>query len=130
VRSDTRTITIGAPRDDVFAFLADPTNLPSWAPAFASAVHRDGDDWIVVQGPIELRLRVAADLERGTVDLHVTPPDGTSRTAYGRVLPNGDGAEYLFTLFHSDSRSDEQVARQAAEMEEELRRVKTLCELR
>jgi len=128
MRSDTQTITIEAPRANVFAFLADAANLPRWAPNFATAVRPDGDGWIVEQGGSEVRLRLEASAELGTVDLHVTPPDGRTRTVFGRVLPNAGGAEFLFTMFHSDSRSDADIARQSAEVREELRLVKTLCE--
>ena len=128
MRSDTQTITIEAPRANVFAFLADAANLPRWAPNFATAVRPDGEGWIVEQGGSEVRLRLEASAELGTVDLHVTPPDGRTRTVFGRVLPNAGGAEFLFTMFHSDSRSDADIARQNAEVREELRLVKALCE--
>jgi len=128
MRSDTQTITIDAPRADVFAFLADARNLPRWAPNFAAAVRPDGDGWIVGQGGSEVRLRLEVSDEPGTVDLHVTPPDGRTRTVYGRVLPNAAGAEFLFTMFHSDSRTEADIARQNTEVAEELRLVKTLCE--
>ena len=128
MRSDTQTITIDAPRADVLAFLADATNLPRWAPNFATAVRPDGDGWIVEQGGAEVRLRLQVSAELGTVDLHVTPPDGRTRTVFGRVLPNAAGAEFLFTMFHSDSRTDADIARQNAEVGEELARVKALCE--
>lgn len=128
MRSDTRTITIDAPRADVLAFLADGANLPRWAPNFATAVRRDGDDWIVENPGGELRVRLAVDRGLGTFDLHFTPADGRERSIFGRVLPNGGGSEFLFTLFHSDSRSDEDVARANAEVGEELRRLKAFCE--
>src|SRR5262249_25890290 len=130
MRSATHTITIDAPRDDVFAFLADGANLPRWAPNFATAVRPDGDGWIVDQGTGELRVALPANRELGTIDLVITLPSGARRAVYLRVLPNGDGAEFLFTLFHSDSRSDDDVARQNAEVAEELRRAKALCESR
>lgn len=128
MRSDTRTITIDAPRTDVLEFLADASNLPRWAPNFATAVRPDGDGWIVESGAGEARLRLAVDTELGTVDLHVTPADGRERSVFGRVLPNGPGAEFLFTLFHSDSRTDADIARANAEVGEELRRLKAFCE--
>ena len=128
MRSDTQSITIDASRADVLAFLADATNLPRWAPNFASAVRPDGDGWIVEQGGSEVRLRLQVSPELGTVDLHVTPPDGRTRTVFGRVLPNAAGAEFLFTMFHSDSRTESDIARQNAEVAGELARVKALCE--
>ena len=129
MRSDTQTITIDAPRADVFAFLADANNLPRWAPNFASAVRPDGDGWIAeAGGGVEFRVRVAVDADLGTVDIYFTPADGRERSIFGRVLPNGDGAEFLFTLFHSDRRTADDVARANAEVGEELRRLKGCCE--
>jgi len=128
MRSNTLTITIDAPRDDVLAFLADPANLPRWAPNFAPAIRPDGDAWIVGEGDGALRVQVPVDRDLGTTDIHITLPNGARRAVYLRTLPNGDGAEVLFTLFHSDSRSDEDVARQNAEVEGELRLLKALCE--
>jgi hypothetical protein len=130
MRSDTQTITIDAPRADVFVFLADAMNLPRWAPNFAGAVRPDGQGWIVEQGGSEVRLRLEVDAELGTVDLHVTSPDGRTRTVFGRVLPNAAGSELLLTMFHSDSRTEADIARQRAEVAGELGLVKAICERR
>jgi hypothetical protein len=130
MRSDTQTITIDAPPADVLAFLGDGANLPRWAPNFAGAVRPDGDRWIVENPGGELRVRLAVDADLGTFDLFFTPADGRERSIFGRVLPNAGGAEFLFTLFHSDSRSEEDVARANAEVGEELRRLKAFCEAR
>lgn len=130
MRSDTQTITIDTPPAGVLAFLADATNLPRWASNFATAVRPDGDGWIVESGGGEARLRVAVNAEVGTVDLHVTPPDGRERSVYGRVLANAGGAEFLLTLFHSDRRTDADIARATAEVRDELQALKALCEAR
>jgi hypothetical protein len=130
MRSHTHTITVDAPRDDVLAFIADGTNLPRWAPNFATAVRPDGDGWIVGEGTGEIRVEIPVNHELGTTDLHLTLPGGDRRVVHLRVLPNGTGAEVLFTLFHSDSRSDDDVERQNSEVAEELRRLKVLCEAR
>jgi hypothetical protein len=128
MRAVTRSITIDAPTGSVFTYLDDANNLPSWAPAFATTVQPDGDGWIVGQGDVRLGLRIVSDADSGTVDLRVTPPNGRESAVYMRVLPNGDGAELLFTLFFSDSRTDEELARQSAEVEAELVRVRAACE--
>jgi uncharacterized protein YndB with AHSA1/START domain len=128
MRSATRTITIAASVERVFAYLADATNLPHWAPSFTSGVRAEGEDWIAIQGDAELGLRIAADSTAHTVDLHVTAPNGRRVVIYMRVLPNESGAEFVFTLFHSNSRTDEQIADGNAEVEAELGRVKEFCE--
>ena len=40
MRSDTRTVTIGARPDDVLVFVGDGANLPRWAIGFARAQER------------------------------------------------------------------------------------------
>jgi hypothetical protein len=128
LRADTRTISIAAPPATVLDVVADPTNLPRWAPAFARAVRPDGDDWIVDTGEGELRIQVRVSRELGTVDL--LRPGQPETGAFTRTVRNGDGSEFAFTLFFPPGTPDEAVARQAEVVEEELRTVRVLAELR
>ena len=41
--SDTQTIGIDAPRDVVLDLVADPAELPRWAPDFARAIRPEGE---------------------------------------------------------------------------------------
>ena len=43
-------------------------------------------------------------------------------------MPNGDGSEYLFTLFFPDGTDEDAIATQMAVVEEELRTIRALCE--
>ena len=125
--AETRSISIDATPESVFAFVADPYNLPRWAPAFASAVRPDGDRWVVTSGDTELTIVVRASRELGTVDL-LGGPDLTIG-AFTRVLPNAGGSEYLFTLFFPDETSAQAIAAQMDVVEEELRTVGRLVNL-
>ncbi len=126
LRSATRTISIDSALDAVLDLVADPYRLPDWAPNFARSVRPDGDAWLVTSGETELRITVRVSREHGTVDLLTStdPPRG----AFSRVLPNGSGSEYLFTLFFPDETQGAAVAAQMATVEEELQSVRTLCE--
>lgn len=125
-RAETRTISVNAPPDAVLELVGDPCNLPRWAPAFARAVRPDGDDWLIATGEGETRITLRVSREHGTVDLLAAAnPD---RGAFSRVVPNGRGSEYLFTLFFSDDTDEDAVARQMAVVEQELRAVRALCE--
>jgi uncharacterized protein YndB with AHSA1/START domain len=126
MRTESRSITIAAPAATVFDFVADARNLPVWAPAFASAVRPDGDRWIVTSDAGEVPIRVRASAEHGTVDL-VSAAD-RDQGAFSRVLPNGDGAEYQFTLFFPDGTDEAAVERQMRTVEEELEAVRAGCE--
>ena len=126
MRTESRSITIAAPPATVFGYVADPRNLPVWAPAFASAVRPDGDQWIVTNDAGEFPIVVRASAEHGTVDL-VSAAD-RDRGAFSRVLRNGDGAEYQFTLFFPDGTDEAAVEEQMATVEGELEAVRAGCE--
>ena len=122
-RSETRQISIQAPPDKVLDFVGDARKLPTWAPNFAETVEADGEHWIV-NGELEIDLRVEREL--GTVDIlrPRLPPTG----AYSRVVPNGEGSEYLFTLFFPDGTPEEAITKQMTVVEQELRTIRALCE--
>jgi hypothetical protein len=125
-RAETRTISIaGSPRD-VLDFVADPRNLPRWAPNFARAVHPSGEDWLVDQDGAQVRISVRVSRDAGTVDL-LAATDHT-RGAFTRVLPNVNGSEYSFTLFFVSGVDETAIARQMAVVEAELKAVRALCE--
>ena len=123
-RAETRSISIEATPAAVFAFVADPYNLPRWAPAFASEVRPDGERWTVTSGGAELTIAVQASEEHGTVDLLGGPELNVG--AFSRVLPNAAGSEYLFTLFFPDGTPQEAIAAQMDVVEEELRSIREL----
>jgi uncharacterized protein YndB with AHSA1/START domain len=83
---DVQGIDLHVPRDKVFAFIADPAQLPVWTRAFASVT--DGRALMrTPAGEVEIVLGVRASVEHGTVDWHMTFPDGIVASAYSRVVP-------------------------------------------
>jgi hypothetical protein len=122
----TEAVSIASPPDLVFDFVADPRNLPLWAPAFAMSIERDGERWLVRSGGgVQLRLEVRASRELGTVDfLAADAPPDRPVGAYSRVVHNGAGSEYLFTRFVAR----ENRARERAVLAEELEAVRRHCE--
>jgi hypothetical protein len=125
-RTETRTIAIAAPPETVLGVVGDAKRIPEWAPAFARAVRPDGEGWIVDNGDTEfpIRLRVAA--EYGTVDvLAATEPP---RGAFARVIPSGEGSEFLFTLSFPEGTEEAAITAQMQTVEAELRTVRTLSE--
>jgi hypothetical protein len=119
-RADTQAVTIPASHEEAFAFLAEPENLPRWAVGFARGVRRDGDGWLVQTAQGEVPVRVAADAARGTIDFHLGVAPGVEAVAYSRLVPNGSGAEYVFTQFQVPGMPDEVFAGQRAALAEEL----------
>ena len=126
--AETRSISIAASPATVLDLLSDPRRLPDWAPAFASAVQPDGQEWIVDSGGAQLRIRVQASLDHGTVDL--LRPEAPGRGARMRVLHNEHGSEFVFTLIFPVGIAKDAIGSQMAAVESELRTVRDACEAR
>jgi hypothetical protein len=130
MRSNTQAISIDSPADRAFAFVADPNNLPRWAIGFAKDVRRGGDlGYVVTTGQGDVPLRVATDAQLGVVDFHMADPGGADAVAHSRVLPRGDGAEYVFTQFQAPGMPDAVFDGQVAALAHELVALKALLEV-
>jgi hypothetical protein len=128
VRTSTQSITIAAAPADVYEFVADPERLPRWAIGFAKAIRRERGTWLVRTGAgDELPLRIDADPARGVVDFHAGPA-GAEVPSTTRVVPNGDGSEYVFTMFQPAEMPDETFEAQIAELQRELTVLKATLE--
>ncbi|GAB3822820.1 SRPBCC family protein [Kribbella italica] len=120
----SRSIAIDATPAKVFAFVADPHNLPLWAPGAVQSVEPSGDAWIFHNGADARRVTVRTSEEHGTVDLLF----GEGPGVFTRVIPNGTGAEYQFTLFFPEGSPQDALDAQSTVIAEELTTVRTLCE--
>src|SRR4051794_17081816 len=117
MRTETRSITIAAAPRAVLDYVGDPTRLPAWAPDFATSVEPADGHWLV-NGELRVDVRVAR--EQGTVD--IVSAEDPRRGVFTRVLPNGDGSEYLFTQLFPDGTPDDAIEHQIAVVEAELQR--------
>ncbi|HEX2023080.1 MAG TPA: hypothetical protein VHF00_00105 [Acidimicrobiales bacterium] len=129
MRSDTQTVTIDAPPGAVLRFVADARNLPRWAIGFAKDVRRQHDRWMVTTGQGEVALAVDADESTGTVDFRFEAAAGEEATAFARVVPNGQGAEFVFTQLQQPGTPDEVFEQLVATVRHELVTLKALLEV-
>src|SRR5262245_30966038 len=129
MRSDTQSITIDAAPEHVVAFVRAAENLPRWAIGFAKEVRRDADSWTVMTGRGAVGLTIETDEARGTVDFWMRPERDLEAAAYSRVLPNGNGAEFVFTQFQQPGTSDEMFVGLVATLGHELLALKALLEV-
>lgn len=130
---DVQTIELEVSAGQVFAFIADPRNLPEWTNAFSEV----GDGSALLETPagaVPVKLRVGADETAGTVDWFMTFPDGSLAVAYSRVVPlSGERSLYAFTLTPPPvplEALEGALAEQSRILGEELIRLKTLVESR
>lgn len=123
------SIYIAVGPTEVYEFASDPRNLPRWAAGLArSQVKRDGDEWIVDAPFGKVRVKFAERNTFGVMDHDVTLESGVTVHNPMRVLPNGKGTEFLFTLIRQPGMSDEQFAKDKAAVEQDLKTLRTLLE--
>jgi hypothetical protein len=128
-RSDTRAIGIPAPASEVFAFIADPENLPRWAVGFCRSIRRDdsaADRWIASTPQGDVAIRYVADQALGVIDFYFSPAANVETAAFSRVLPNAAGAEYVFTQFQETGMTDHVFDAQVLALREELQVLRSL----
>ena len=95
---DVQSVGIHASAARVFAFIAEPTNLPRWTSAFKRADSRSAQ-LATPQGTVDIGLATITQRETGAVDWEMTFPDGAVGVAYSRVTPDGEARSvYSFVL--------------------------------
>jgi len=123
------SIYIARPPDEVYAFASNPRNMPRWAAGLArSEMRRDGEAWIADAPFGTVRVAFAPRNPFGVLDHDVTLPSGETVHNPMRVLPNGAGSEFVFTLFRRAGMSEAQLAEDRAAVERDLRTLKGLLE--
>ena len=108
MRSETVTRVLPAPSREVFDYLSDVENLPSWATEFARELKVEDGRHKVVNGLGEFFFRIEADERTGVIDM-LAGPDETQMALFPtRVveLPGGQSA-FTFTMFQGPGMSDE-----------------------
>jgi polyketide cyclase/dehydrase/lipid transport protein len=123
------SVSIARPPAEVYEFASDPRNLPRWAAGLAGAeVRNDGDDWIADAPFGQVRVRFAQRNSFGVMDHDVTLESGVTVHNPMRVVPNGEGSEFVLTLIRRPEMSDEQFAHDKAAIEKDLTTLKDLLE--
>jgi hypothetical protein len=130
-RSTTKSVTVARSPDYVFSFIADGSNWPKWAVANVKAASRGNEaDWWNLSTPHgPARLRIRAQAEQGLLD-HDWIDSQASWTVPARVVPNGDGAEFLMTFSQPPSFSDPFFDEQIKLVDIELAKLKEVLEAR
>lgn len=114
-------VRIEAPAAEVYAFVADPTNLPRWAAGLASAsVELHEGRWITESPMGTVEIAFAPRNEFGVLDHDVMLPSGEVVSNPVRVLPNEDGCDLVFTVRQRPDMSDEDVQQDLAAVQADL----------
>lgn len=127
---NTRHVSQVIQRDpsEVYAFMAEPMNLPRWAAGLAqSEVTQDGDRLLVDSPMGRVTVAFTSRNDLGVLDHTVTLPDGTEVYNPLRVIPHPDGAEVIFTIRQLNA-SDEDFDRDTDMVRADLETLNSLLE--
>lgn len=127
---EARVIHIGIDRNwrDVYAFAAQPENMPLWASGLAAGLEPDGEDWIAHGALGNARVRFTPVNDLGVLDHLVTLETGVEVHNALRVVPNGSGAEVMLTLLKQPGMNQEQFDSDADWVQKDLTTLKKRLE--
>lgn len=126
--SRTVAVSISASVERVYAFAADPGNLPRWAPGFVKAVTVTGRRCVAETTLGPATFTFAPPNPFGVLDHDVAMPSGETFHNPMRVIPNGGGSEVLFTMFRPDGMPAEAFEADAETVRRDLETLKALVE--
>ncbi len=132
MRNATASVVVDAPRDEVFAYLADIRNTPEWATEFIQEFQVIDDRRARAVTEVgEMVYNQQSYPETGVIDISVGPTQEALALFPARVvdLPGGQCA-FLFTLFQSPNQTDEVFDAGFASLQRELENVKHHFETR
>ena len=125
-----RTITVSIDREwrAVYDFASIPQNFQRWAAGLGRRFERSGEDW-AAEDPDghPIRIRFSPPNEFGVLD-HTVSAEGRETRNAVRVVPNGTGAEVMFTLLKTPGMAEEMFIADGAAVERDLNALKSLLE--
>jgi hypothetical protein len=130
---DVQAVEIRRPQRQVFDFVRDPKNLPSWAHAFREA--NDSTATLTTpSGAVDVGLRTDASIEAGTIDWRLTFPDGNVGIAQSRATETARGSCIYSFVLHAPPVPLEQLEgaleAQSVTLRSELAALKSILEQR
>ena len=121
MRSETVTVVLDAPRDEVYDFMSDVKNMPAWATEFARELRWEAGRPKVVNGLGEFWVRIDADPETGVIDMLSGAEPEDMALFPTRVVPLSESrSAFTFTMFQAPGMSDELFVSQHASLVREL----------
>jgi carbon monoxide dehydrogenase subunit G len=123
------SIYIDRPPDEVYEFASNPENLPRWAAGLASSeIYREDDAWVAEAPFGKVRITFAEKNSFGVMDHDVELESCVVVHNPMRVVANGAGSEFTFTLLRQSGMSDEQFTEDKQSIEKDLATLKEILE--
>ena len=122
------SIRIARPAAEVYAFVRDPANLPSWAAGLSGSIEEREGRWFADSPMGEVEVRFVEENAYGVLDHDVTLPDGTTVTNPMRVIADRGDCEVVFTVRQAPGATDEAFEADAAAVRADLASLKARLE--
>lgn len=119
---------IDRPWDEAYAYAADPTKMPEWAPGLGTAVTEVDGEWYVDTPSGRASVVFTPRNDYGVLDHYVRMPTGEVFYNPLRVFANEEGCEVVFTLRKTPDMSDEEFEHDATFVAADLARLKLVLE--
>lgn len=125
-------IAIERPFKEVYDFIAEPLNFPSWASMPGGKIEPLGDGtWLADVPDGKLVIRFTPHNPFGVLDYQAFVPGSEPEpVAPVRLYPNADGCELIFTRFQLPGVSDARFASDNEWVVSDLERMKSVLESR
>ena len=123
----TLSVSVPVPWPSLYDAIREPAFFPRWASGLSrGGLVPEGGRWRAEgpEGPVWIRFTPPNPF--GVMDHWVEPGSGAEVYVPMRVVPNGEGAEVLLTLFRQPGMSDEGVQADAAWMARDLAALRAL----
>lgn len=115
--------------DEVYAYIANPENLPHWAAGLSqSEMKHVNGEWLADSPMGQVKVNFEPVNSYGIADHAVTLPSGEVVNNPLRVIPNGKGSEVVFTLYQRTGMSTADFENDAAHVAADLKTLKALLE--
>jgi uncharacterized protein YndB with AHSA1/START domain len=129
VKAHTFTLEINRPRDEVYAFINKPDNLPKWADGFAKEVKTVDGHHKVVTPDGEMFLSFDSNPKLGVIDMWAGPTPDQMDVFPVRVIARPDGATVTtMTLFQTPDVDEATFGKQIESLTRETGNLKRMLE--
>lgn len=121
-------VRISRPAEDVYAYAADPANLPHWAAGVSSSVDLVDGHWYSESDLGRVEIAFTETNPYGVLDHVVRLPSGESVLNPMRVLADGAACDVVFTVRRRPDMSDANFERDCAAVAADLDSLRVLLD--
>jgi hypothetical protein len=122
------SVSISRSAEQVYRYVTDPANLPTWAAGLGRSIEQVGDDWFADSPMGRVLIRFVPENDFGVADHDVTLPSGETVRNPMRVLAAGEDSEVVFTVRRQPGMTEDQFAADCAAVAADLATLKQLLE--